>query len=358
MLDEIYASIRDDAAFARLPALLAEHTGQRTGAIELLSREGEPISIAESWPHADFSHRYAAEEIYRDNPWTNAVLASGQFDYALDTAKLISQREFERSRLHQELLRPAGDDTSNCIGGLVRTDFGILGVGLHRPDDAPVAGRQLAILNGFFPHLRQMAESRFTLAAAIDRASLAEHVLDDMPIGIMLIDSRHRIHLANATALAVLREGTALHVVGGRLAARDPAVDNSVSAAITGALAETPFSKTLLFLAGDDGRQLALRAVPWQQDGKPYALITLVVPSRQTAAERIRVLVGLFGLTQAEARTAAYLVDGRTPQEIARTLGLGLSTVRTQIAQAKDKAGVRRTAELVQLLERIAPLMR
>jgi DNA-binding CsgD family transcriptional regulator len=61
-------------------------------------------------------------------------------------------------------------------------------------------------------------------------------------------------------------------------------------------------------------------------------------------------LGGLFGLTLAEQRTAAALLNGLSPSEIAEHYRISLPTVRTQIQSILGKLGVRRQADLIRLI--------
>ena len=57
-----------------------------------------------------------------------------------------------------------------------------------------------------------------------------------------------------------------------------------------------------------------------------------------------------YGLTRAEARLVARLLDGATVGDTAAQLGISLNTARTHLKHAMAKAGVSRQVELVRLL--------
>jgi DNA-binding CsgD family transcriptional regulator len=62
----------------------------------------------------------------------------------------------------------------------------------------------------------------------------------------------------------------------------------------------------------------------------------------------------IYGLTPAEARVAARLLDGRSAPGIAVDLGLSPLTVRTHIKRVFKKVGVRSQSQLMAALCRIA----
>jgi DNA-binding CsgD family transcriptional regulator len=54
-------------------------------------------------------------------------------------------------------------------------------------------------------------------------------------------------------------------------------------------------------------------------------------------------------LTEAERSVLAALVAGRTPEEIAASQGVAITTVRTHIMRLHQKFGVNRTLDVVRL---------
>jgi DNA-binding CsgD family transcriptional regulator len=67
-----------------------------------------------------------------------------------------------------------------------------------------------------------------------------------------------------------------------------------------------------------------------------------------------QLLKDLFGLTSAEARLARTISRGDTLEETAHSLGIKLSTARTQLAAVFAKTGTCRQAQLIALLVRAA----
>jgi DNA-binding CsgD family transcriptional regulator len=62
------------------------------------------------------------------------------------------------------------------------------------------------------------------------------------------------------------------------------------------------------------------------------------------------VLQGLFDLTPAEARVARAFGEAQTMEVFAKTVGVSLETVRSQLKSVLAKTGLSRQQELVHLL--------
>ena len=76
------------------------------------------------------------------------------------------------------------------------------------------------------------------------------------------------------------------------------------------------------------------------------------------AALPLAAFAELYGLTSTEARVLDHLARGRTPQDAADVLGVGLTTVKTHLQKLFAKTGTNRQTELLQLLARSTPPLR
>lgn len=66
-------------------------------------------------------------------------------------------------------------------------------------------------------------------------------------------------------------------------------------------------------------------------------------------AESLRAFADLFGLTQAEFRVIALMIEDYSPGSIAEHLGISLPTVRTHLQRIRQKTGTRRFTDLIRL---------
>jgi DNA-binding CsgD family transcriptional regulator len=83
---------------------------------------------------------------------------------------------------------------------------------------------------------------------------------------------------------------------------------------------------------------------------QPAAVMAIFDPERvpQGAEDRLRVL---YQLTHAEAQVATEIGKGASIDQVADALAVQPSTVRTHLHHVFAKAGIRRQADLVRLVE-------
>lgn len=85
------------------------------------------------------------------------------------------------------------------------------------------------------------------------------------------------------------------------------------------------------------------------------AAVLILTPVAAPDAPPIELLQSLFDLTPAEARVARGLASGAAAEDIAKSGGVSVNTIRTQLRGVLEKTGCSRQAEVVALLAGVAP---
>jgi len=105
-----------------------------------------------------------------------------------------------------------------------------------------------------------------------------------------------------------------------------------------------------------DGRRVAATLLALRPEATmasfgraPQALFTIFEPGVALDIDPF-LLSTTFDLTPAEARLAARLVNGETPEKCAISLGVKISTVRSQLITIYGKTGATGQADLVRLV--------
>jgi DNA-binding CsgD family transcriptional regulator len=85
------------------------------------------------------------------------------------------------------------------------------------------------------------------------------------------------------------------------------------------------------------------------------AIVIIVDPEREPRPSGFEAF-RLLGLTMTEARIAAILGTGASPDTAAENLGISIGTVRNHIKRIFSKLDIARQGELVRLAARLAAL--
>ena len=189
------------------------------------------------------------------------------------------------------------------------------------------------------------AEVAATLVAVVHRLRRA----------VLLLDDERRILFANVSARTMLAEGDALRQADGRLDFSAPARRQRLQAYLDGQVADTPDPKRLLLKLERSNGLPAYRMLLTKLDtstcqgSRACHLMTVFDPHAARAVEH-EVLLGLYGLTPAEAEIAALLFSGLHVNEVAVAGGSSPRTVRAHLRSIFRKCEVESQAQLLKLL--------
>lgn len=175
----------------------------------------------------------------------------------------------------------------------------------------------------------------------------------------ILLTPDGRVLDCDQKAQSFLRTGGLLRILHNKLHCSDHGQDGKVQ----GALKETAQSShaTTILLTPIDRPQLRYSLVFIQLDkgiqNTVGSVLCLVAPLDRRRFATVRQLMGLFGLSAAEARLARALCHGDSLEEYAIDQGLKLPTVKTQLRSVFAKTGTERQASLIRLFSGI-PVVR
>jgi DNA-binding CsgD family transcriptional regulator len=191
----------------------------------------------------------------------------------------------------------------------------------------------------------------------------------------LLLDRKGRIIRTNDAADALLRQADGVFAIkadGLSLAAQTHSEARKLAATVAEALAvatgEDRGLKRAFKITRPSGRPPLLVLVTplpppafslWEAvDGGARVMVQIVDPNEPIYAQA-EALRAIAALTATEARVAALVGAGPSAPEIAATLGVSVSTVRTHLRRVFDKTGARSQVELARLIASIpAPTLR
>jgi DNA-binding CsgD family transcriptional regulator len=188
--------------------------------------------------------------------------------------------------------------------------------------------------------------------AFVARSACLAAVLDELDYGILLlVDGGARVANVNHKAAMELDDDHPLRLSRGRLEARFAADVTPFRSAIDAA-----FNQGLrrLLTVGDERQRASVSIVPLKS-GDDDAATVMVILGKSAVCEALSIsgFCRSHGLTSAEGQVLAELSNGKSPKEIARHLGVAITTVRTHIQNTRSKTGA---ASIGALMARVAVL--
>ncbi len=214
---------------------------------------------------------------------------------------------------------------------------------------------QVRLIQRLRPHVRQLAIMRHALAEAEVTGPSTTELLTSRRYGVIHLDRRRRIMMANDRAEEILREGDGLTDFDGFLGTRTAADHAELSRLLARAL--PPFGErgsagSMRVARSSSDTPLALHVTPVGDEYPHFrtrrigAVVLVADPSGPARVDPARV-AALLDLTPAEGQLAVALATGRTLRDIALATGRTEETVRWHLKQIFRKQGVSRQVDLV-----------
>ena len=208
-----------------------------------------------------------------------------------------------------------------------------------------------------FPHLPAAAHAHNYSGPErrTGRAWLAA-TLDEVDFGMLLLTDTDRVVHVNHAARIELDGEHPLQMLGQVLRARHKHDAAALHSALDNA-AHRALRK--LVTLGEGSRRVSVSVVPIGDAQCSGDGATLLMMSKRKPCESLSVqgYARSHGLTGAETRVLMLLYRGVPPAEAAAELGVGISTVRTQIGSIRLKTCTESIRALVQQVAVLPPLM-
>jgi DNA-binding CsgD family transcriptional regulator len=180
--------------------------------------------------------------------------------------------------------------------------------------------------------------------------------LDHVGRGMLLVGAGARVLHANRMASLAIADSHPLHISQGRLQARNLADEPRLAAALQAAMQRG--LRQMLHL-GEGANRVTVAVLPIDDEGGGAALVSLEQPRRTQRTQDLAVqcYARQHSLTGAETAVLEALLDGQTPNDVARAKQVAVSTVRTQIGQLRLKTGTRSIRQLLDRVGGLPPMM-
>lgn len=360
LVADVYDAALDDSLWpATLGNVVALARGQSGGLVRI-GAAGEPVISHAVGVDPAFIQSYI--EAYEPFDPSRGVLHApvGQIQTIRDW---IDVDEFHSSMFYNEWTRPQGlEDAANVL--LDKSSTGISRLSIMKAG-GPVDRRMYGVISHLTPHLQRAMLVRQKLQQQNELETMSVRTLDALRTAVLLLDAEGHITHFNASAREILDEADVLRSVRGRLVTSDPNADRVLRQALAGTVLgdrATASANISLHLAARDGSHyvghlLPLTAGRRQRFGASYDACAVLFVSKAAldtivAPDLIR---KLFKLTPTELRVFLSIVEIGGVPDVARSMGIAESTIKTHLARIFIKTGTKRQAELVRLVAAFTP---
>lgn len=313
-----------------------------------------------SWSEAATSASLDAGGYAKINALIPAAVRQADVGEVSTYLDLISENETRDSHAFREWAEPQGYvDAVQATLEKSNTSFSAAVVIRHErngPVDEP-ARRRMRLLA---PHLRRaMVIGKVVEQQHVATRMLAD-TLDGLSAAMFLVDANAQIVHANASGQALMETGMPVARVRGRLAFRAAGPETSLRAAIAAVEGAFPGAGAETFtvpISAQDGMEWMVHVLPLTRGerrsaGARYAATAAIFIRKAdiSLAGPIAALKDAYQLTPAERRVLTAIVEVGGVPEVAATLGVSETTVKTHLRRLFEKTGATRQADLVKLV--------
>jgi len=340
-LAAVVASFRGDHAFL--------FTNKKSGLTS-------PFAATTGVDDGDLRRYFSPEGIRLWAPWQEKCVSGN----TTAQHELITDRDFERSEVYNEIIRPTG----GFHAGFFQQDMPDLSFHLAvcRPrGPGHFTPGEKIFLQSLMPHFTTAMDLQLRLKLAERRGNALSAALDHLAEGAIIADAAGFPLVVNERAETILAAGDALLLGATGLRTATGALSDTLLNAIADvSRSHDGDSRRLLLPRKAPRLPLMLDILPlWRLapaasgTSDPAVIIFIREPDAPILIDS-HALVDVYRLTPREAEIAALLACGDNIDEIAVTLGLADGTVRFNLKRAYEKTGARSQATLVALVRGFA----
>lgn len=293
------------------------------------------------------------------NPRKEFLTRQNARDLVFTDLDIVSADEIRTDEFYNDFL--LRHKFMHCLDRVSSAGFGgdTVWVSLQYGDDTPPPETERRKLFSYVTdHVMQALRLHRDLAATAMSVADRELVTQiDRPA--LIVDASRKIIAMNAAAVALERQGLSFR--SGALSAVSAQGREALRALIMRAADLTSADRAMVAIpVAGHLMPLFLRATPLVTPDPAQAIGGLLhkecrylvvasdldTPRAGDPSHALRML----GLTAAEARLAALVGQGLSPDEAAAQAGITVATARVHLRRVHDKLGIRRQAELIRLI--------
>jgi DNA-binding CsgD family transcriptional regulator len=353
ILAALFASLLDEEPWAAFLDSLSHAAGAAWATLILTPRAADQPGMILT-PGADPAiGRDYTRRLFANDPFTG--LPDGKVTHFRD---FVSADALSRNAAYREFLTQTSSD--EVLGVDIHEAGGIeLRLRLTRgADQPPFEPADKQRLEALVPHLRIALRLFDRLAAGETEQQIYAGAIEQMAVGVILLDRKGKVIRLNPRASTILAERDGVALRGETILLDDPELGRQLQARLARPEEEAPLTLRIERPSGRGDLLLVIGSThaPGHvaASGGPAAVLFLNDPvhAPRVSADAIR---DLLGLTQSEATIAADIASGLSLADTAARLGISPNTVRAHLRAIFGKTGVKRQSQLVHLVHHSLP---
>ena len=232
---------------------------------------------------------------------------------------------------------------------------GLMGVfSLYRsPEGVPFSEFERDRFSNLIPHLKRAVRLQEQFLKMEKERWAALSVLDELPLGVVVVDEQTRVQFANQIARQLMEEENGLLLRHNELWANRRSDSDKMRGLVRKAIHDhQPYAIQLPRDGERKSLHIRINSLKGGESGvfigdlSHLAVLYVTDPERPQEAHS-ELLQRLFGLTPAESRLTVHLVLGDTLNEAAEQMGVAKSTARTQLLSVFGKTNTNRQSDLI-----------
>jgi DNA-binding CsgD family transcriptional regulator/PAS domain-containing protein len=290
---------------------------------------------------------------------SNTVQVLGNLETAVITSRNVDPEDLAGSRFAKEWIEP------QCLIDMVVAPIerrgswsALFGVIQHERDGLGDETTQERITL-LAPHIRRAMSIGDMLGEALVQVDTLRDTIDGLSAGVFLVDAEGRLLHANAAGKSLIGAHHAITTGRDETLRLDR---KSMRDLLAGPRTDEPRS---VFIEAASGKQLVGHVLPlatgarrFSGIGRNAAAALFVQPAQFDPKSVPGSLADAFGLTPGELRVVLATVRHEGVADIAETLGVAETTVKTHLARIFSKTDTRRQADIVKLVAAFASPLR
>jgi DNA-binding CsgD family transcriptional regulator len=360
LIGDVYDAALDPALWLDVLAKSARFVGGFTAALFFKDAARKSGNLFYEAGRIDPHYRrlYFDSYVKLDPLTTGQALAD--IEQPVAVSDVMPYDEFLETRFYKEWSRP--QQLVDCLTAVLEksaTGAALFGVFRHE-QDGPADDEMRRRMRLIVPHIRRAALIGRVIDLKQTEAATFADTFNDISAGMFLVDASGRIVHANASGHAMLAQGSLLRVLGGKLVPNDAGAEQALNEVYVmaergdAAVGVKGIAVPLMALDGERhvAHVLPLTSGARRRAGTSYAAAAAVFVQKAAldTPSPQEVIGKLYKLTPTELRVLLAIVQVGGVPEVAATLGIAESTVRTHLHRLFEKTGAKRQADLIKLM--------